>query len=579
MMKGIVEITEPLYKSGNIICKDITFSTNFSKFKVFHNDLVEYNSDNNIMTVISTNIKEINITGVLKLKERTIYGITKKGLQLCLFEPLDWKYPNFLVATKLKGKVNAEHYAVIEYSRWEKTLPRGSIKKMIGPVGNIKCEYEMLLHKYNLNGKPPKLFKHIKKDNIWDLISQNELVNYNDIRKTHIISIDPEGSKDIDDALSIRTCDEGRYCVGIHIADVTFWLDKYNINPTNTSSIYAPHKKINMLPDIIADNLASLKPKKDRLTLTLWISLDDDCNIINYKYENCIIRSSRAYTYEEFERECVVSEASLMLMDVSKKIGKNYGYNTELWDVHKMVEVYMVMANNLTGMHIKNKNGIFRTHNSTQITDVKIDDKRVEDFVRIFQSNSAQYVIEKENNTTEAYYHYGLKLDYYTHFTSPIRRYIDIIIHKIIKSNENTGTFPSGDNNIMWCERSNEMNKRIKKFDRDIREVELLSNLNDGVHKETAYIIGFAKNNKIIIYFPNWNYCNKILPISVKLQHMIEYEVIDDISMSVKNNAKEIICTLHLYDKITVEMNCFMERHRKRLVMKIVDPDLSSLVE
>ena len=566
-MKGIIEITEPLYKSGNINANGDIWSFNFSKFKVFHNDYVDYDLANDIMTVISTNIKEINIAGVLKLKDRTIYGITKKGLQLCLFEPFDWKYPNFLVATKLKGTVNIDYYAVITYLQWEKTLPRGVIYKMIGCVGDMINEYEILLHKYNLNGKSPKLItRDIKQaDTIWDLISHDELIDYNDIRKTKIVSIDPEGSKDIDDALSIRACGGGGYCVGIHIADVTFWLDKYDIKPTNTSSIYTPHKKINMLPDIIADNFASLIPKQDRLTLTLWIELDDDCNIINYKYENCIIRSWKAYSYESFQMS---NKLNCLLVDVSKKIGKNYGYNTELWDIHKMVEVYMVMANNITGMYIKAcGGGIFRTHKSIDPgPSPNIDDKRVEDFVRIFQSHSAQYEVVDGSDT--GYYHYGLKLDYYTHFTSPIRRYIDIIIHRMIKCNN------YDNDNILWCEKSNEMNKRLKKLQRDIREVELLNDLNDGIYTKTGYIIGFTANNKIIIYFPDWNYCTKMLPIS--RQHVVEYEN-QNATLIIKVTDKALV--LHLYDKITVEMTCFMERHRKRLIMKIVEPDLSSIFE
>ena len=120
--------------------------------------------------------------------------------------------------------------------------------------------YEYILHNHKLNLKEPQLniskkkIRKIKKNkDIWDIIKESDIKDYVDQRKIHTFTIDPLGSTDFDDAISFH-----KNHIGIHIADVTFWLDHFNIKPTFSSTIYLPHRKINMIPTILADNLCSL---------------------------------------------------------------------------------------------------------------------------------------------------------------------------------------------------------------------------------------------------------------------------------------------------------------------------------
>ena len=118
-------------------------------------------------------------------------GFNKRRYPIYLFKPFDFHYPDFLVASGIKKSkgVKENQLAVIRYNKWERKIPNGMIREIIGSVGDIKAEYDSILHKYNLNKSPPKLKELNKRKNLHDIFG-NELSNYTDIRKLKVISID-----------------------------------------------------------------------------------------------------------------------------------------------------------------------------------------------------------------------------------------------------------------------------------------------------------------------------------------------------------------------------------------------------
>lgn len=437
------------------------------------------------------------ITGVLDCKNKTIFGINKNSnVPLIVFKPYDHSLSKFLIPSKLKY-TNKNYYAVIKFSRNDPKyrFPIGNLIYSIGEVGDQKAHYEFLLHCHKLNLKEPKLnniskskIKKLKKiTNIWDIISKDDVKDYKDCRKLKVFSIDPSDSKDIDDAISFHN-----NLIGIHIADVSFWLDKFNVQPTFFSTIYAPHRKINMIPSFLADNIASLVEGKDRLSLTFWYNVQNN----TYHFEKIIIKNNKNYTYDNFP-------TNHKLYELSKTIGNQYNMNTTEWDTHKMIEVFMILANNKTAEYLSLQDKhIYRVHTRKEhdIPIHNIKNEQFRKFMNIYLSNSAEYTTEKGK-------HYGLNLDLYTHFTSPIRRMSDVFVHRLIKDS---------DEFKMDIDKCNDDLKKTKRLKRDFERYEVICNLTNTIQTQ-GYVVNYF-NGKVTVYFPELDFCDKfnIVPFHLK---------------------------------------------------------------
>ena len=436
----------------------------------------------------------MSIIGILDCKNKTIYGINKNSnVPLVLFKPHDKSIGNLLVPSKLKY-TNKNHYCVVRIHKHNPNskyrFPIANIKYVIGQVGDEKAHCEYILHSHNLNIKEPKLqisktklkkLKHI--DNIWKLINKSHLSDYKDLRNIHTISVDPLGSQDIDDAISFVNNK-----IGIHIADVSFWLKHFNTEPHFFSTIYTPHRKINMIPRFLADNICSLIAKKDRLALTFWYNLETN----SYNFENTIINVKKNYTYENFP----ISKYQKMYR-TSEKIGKMYQMDNK-WNTHKMIEAFMVLANNKTAEYLRDHNlHLFRTHTEKfhNIPIHTIKNEKFKEFMNIYLSNSASYSESPGS-------HYGLNLDFYTHFTSPIRRMADVYVHRMIKKEET----------ITNLEKCNNDMKQTKRLKRDFEKFKVISELKNTI-TTNGFVINFNENN-LLVYFPEMDFCDRIPIIS-----------------------------------------------------------------
>lgn len=429
------------------------------------------------------------IPGTIRTKYKL--GFNKRGNPIYQFRPFSWEYPDFMVASSYKGF--KDRYAVIKYLRWDKKLPQGEIVKMYDSYDN-----DLLLYQYNLPLKSPKFIPPISPDifNPVEFFSSNSLRYHNDYRKLDVFSIDPKGSEDIDDAFSIEDNKNG-IKMGIHIADVYFFIKEFNLGEIikeRYSSIYLPNKVINMIPEVLSNNMCSLKEGKDRLAFTLWLEIVDD-KIVEYKIEKTIIQNRKQYSYEEADKKLINKE----IYKLSKMIGIKYLNYEERqinkWNTHKMVEVYMILANHLICKLLKNeKNMVYRIHdkkeNNTNIDYDNIHDEELEEIIKILKNQSAEYSL---NNGI----HYGLNLDYYTHFTSPIRRYIDIYVHQLLlnyitKNNEK--------NLEINLDNINDFMRRVKKLGKTINKMRLLDTEFEN-KKIGVYVIDY-NDRHLTIYFP-----------------------------------------------------------------------------
>ena len=286
---GILEILKPEFIEGKKIIKGKVLNeyliTDYNLNRALDGSLVTIDITDNcnkIINIINNNVPQI-IPGILYVHSKMLYGTNKKNMPIYLFKPDNWKLPDFYVASNIKNKrknLYTNIYCTINYVRWDvdKKLPTGSINQIIGDVGIFEHENEYILHKHNL------YFNNINKKKL-SINEEIKLEKRLDLRDKFVLSIDPEGCKDIDDAIHINETISG-YEVGIHIADVSHFIKENTeldeVLKNRLTSIYAPHKTINMLPDKLSNGLCSLLPNQDKYAFSTIFNFNKNFNIGSY---------------------------------------------------------------------------------------------------------------------------------------------------------------------------------------------------------------------------------------------------------------------------------------------------------
>ena len=370
------------------------------------------------------------------------------------------------------------------------------VDKILSKSKSKNSDLQLILGKYDIltersKGIPSEL------DNFSQIDIKNELKKRSDNRSLCAITIDPSDAKDFDDALSIVRKEE-KFELGIHIADVSYFVKEGSILDhdarNRSTSYYFAEKTIHMLPTQLSSGLCSLQPDVDRLSLSLFLTLDKSYKIIRSRFENTIIKSKKRFTYEEVDDILIEKNSSeyydilLDLKNISKKWREERfdlsGFNLDIAEVsfevdkkgfpfkieksentvsHQIVEEFMLTANKYAASKILNsdsKEKLFRNHlfpsneniericnmaiscgSKIKINKENFSSKKLNDCLDTFTDFNKKSTFENVllRSMKKATYgfknegHFGLGFDIYTHFTSPIRRYSDLIIHRIIK--------------------------------------------------------------------------------------------------------------------------------------------------
>ncbi len=407
----------------------------------------------------------------------------------------------FIPKDKLKdGKTGDK--AIVKITEWSQRdrNPVGEVLEILGAAGDNNAEMNAILVEFGLPYSYPQ-FVEDEANKISDELDPKEVARRIDFRGVPTFTIDPADAKDFDDALSIRKLEDGKWEVGVHIADVTYYVKEDDVINEEAfkraTSIYLVDRTIPMLPERLCNCLCSLRPDEDKFSHSVIFKMDDDANVLSYKIAHTVIRSQRRFAYEEAQeviekKEGDMKEEILALDSLAKKLrerrfakgaiafertevrfeidekGKPLSvYFKESKDANKLIEEFMLLANRTVAEHIgkvkkseKAKTFVYRIHdlpdpeklnNLSQFitrfgyklkttgknTDVSASINRLLDQV---QGKREQNLIEtiairsmaKAIYSTENVGHYGLAFDFYTHFTSPIRRYPDMMVHRLL---------------------------------------------------------------------------------------------------------------------------------------------------
>ena len=375
--------------------------------------------------------------GHIVLNSRVTYGKNKKNVTYYAFKPYQKENENenvMIVPYKKETKEDQTNVYVIatinENNPNHKNHIIMSIQAILGKVGTPEAEALYLQHKHNVRTLTKKQ-KILQPRNYFEQIIAEEATKRNK-KEDQVYTIDPEGSSDYDDAISINI-NNNKTTIGVHIADVSFLvspdseLDKYA--KQSLTSIYSNYlKPNNMLPSYICNDLMSLKETKPRLCVSIYYHYNQDKELL----------------HTSIERETLIVTKNCTYKNVRKYLNKDQWntltYHSKTTDTHKIVETYMLQTNVLVANILANKspnNCILRAQEKTIIPE-HIDNE----FYKKMCNNNATYILGN-NNKNQSTTHSSLNEEYYTHFTSPLRRYADIIAHrqlfsKIYQVNEET---------------------------------------------------------------------------------------------------------------------------------------------
>ncbi len=407
----------------------------------------------------------------------------------------------FIPKEKLKGAKNGQK-AVVRILEWpdQAKNPIGEVVDVLGDAGNNDTEMHAILAEFGLPYKyPVPVEKAAEKIPVG--IPAEEIKNREDFRAITTFTIDPKDAKDFDDALSIRKIKEGLWEVGVHIADVTYYVKPDSIIDKEAqhraTSVYLVDRTIPMLPEQLCNQLCSLRPNEDKLCFSAIFEMNENADIRNYRIRRTIINSDRRFAYEEAQEiietqkgDCV--EEMLLLHQLARKLrtkrfssgainfdryevkfdidakGKPIRvYFRESNDANKLIEEFMLLANRTVAEAIgkvpKNKTAktfVYRVHDVPNPEKMEIFAEFIRRFGYKLKTTGTKSEVsrgingllddvqgKKEQNLIEtvairamakAEYsihnvgHYGLAFEYYTHFTSPIRRYPDMMVHRLL---------------------------------------------------------------------------------------------------------------------------------------------------
>ncbi len=509
--KGIIDHRG---KEAHILCDRIykTVKIKKSNFNFIHNDEVEFE----ILSRKRQGYILANIISLVKRKKTQFIGIIQKTKNFAFVVIEDKKIKtDFFIPSDNIGEANDGDKVLVELLEWKKQdlSPIGKIVKVFGEPGNHQTELNSIIAKNEIAIEFSDEVKEYAK-NISEKIDEKEIKQRRDFRKKNTFTIDPVDAKDFDDALSFEKIDENNYEIGIHIADVSFYvkpstiLDKEAYN--RATSIYLVDRVIPMLPEKLSNKVCSLRPDEDKLTFSAVFNFNKNGEIKNSWFGRTIIRSKKRFTYEEAQeiietKKNIISkknsltgkeykvdqsivDAIIILDDIAKKTRnkreKNGSINfnrTEVGflldkeknpkeiyfkksgDSNKLIEEFMLIANKKVAEvfhEIKTQKHIYRVHDlpdkeklkslkhivksfgyNLDLTSSKGISKSLNKLLNEIKGKEEQNLIEslalrsmsKAEYSTINIGHYGLAFTNYTHFTSPIRRYPDVLVHRLLE--------------------------------------------------------------------------------------------------------------------------------------------------
>lgn len=506
------------------------------------------------------------------IRETDLYGVVK---------PKDKKLEELEVFIAAEGVRPVDgSIVIVEITHYPEKGYASSLEGMVKQVIGHKNDPGMdILSIVVANGIPTKFPDEVlnEANAVPDEINATDFPDRRDLRDQMIVTIDGEDAKDLDDAVTVRKLENGNYFLGVHIADVSYYvtedsqLDKEAFE--RGTSVYLTDRVIPMLPQRLSNGICSLNPQVPRLAMSCEMEIDSEGTIISHDIFQSIIQTTERMTYtavnsilEEQDAEVIARYKKLVPMfelmgelhhvleakrvrrgavsfedNEAKVLVDSEGHPLDIilrsrGVGERLIESFMLAANETVAEHFNTRKFpfIYRIH----------EDPKEEKLRRFFDFASALGIVVKQTKgsispkdlqaivedvadkpesmvintmllrsmqqakySEENYGHYGLAAEYYTHFTSPIRRYPDLIVHRLIRSySQNT----SDENQAIWAEKlpdiavhSSQMERRAVEAEREVDALKKAEFMADHIDEEFDGIISSVVKFGIFVELPN----------------------------------------------------------------------------
>lgn len=546
--EGIIEITA---KGNAYVVIDGQEQDVFIPFhkinRAFHKDQVQVY----IYPQRSGKKLEGEVVSVLKRFKTSFVGVVDLQEKYAFIRPSDHRvYKDFFVRLDDLMDAQDKEKVVIEFIEWSEHMgsPTAKVTQVLGTPGAHQTEMHAILATYGLPYSFP-LEVEAYAQQIDTRILPKEIAKRRDMREVLTFTIDPKDAKDFDDALSFEILDNGCYRIGVHIADVSHYLQPGTVLDDEAfdraTSVYLVDRVVPMLPEVLSNHACSLRPKEEKYTFSAIFDIDDQAKIVAQWFGRTVILSNERFAYEEAQHlietkknhipapvsiretsydvsdevlEAVLTMNRLALIMRSErmeqgaisfdKVEVKFKLDEENNPVgvffkqakaaNHLIEEFMLLANKkvaeFIGKNEHKKTFVYRVHDEPDpqklillngiisrfghrlnLKDPKTIAQSLNDLLKDVQGRKEQNMVDtlairtmsKAIYTTQNIGHYGLAFDYYTHFTSPIRRYPDVMVHRLLQHYLDGGASPKEAKYEQMCQHSSDMEGLAANAERD----------------------------------------------------------------------------------------------------------------
>ncbi len=529
-IEGYIDMTTR--KTAYLVCEDLeedVFIPTNNLHKALDGDFVKayiYNKRNGKKP-------EGEVVEILERHKIQFVGVIEIQKNFAFVSTADPKmYTDIFVPKEKIGDALDGEVVVVEIEDWPEKAdsPFGKVVKVLGKQGEHDTEIHAILAEYGLPSDFPKEVEAFA-NKIDTSINEAEIERRRDMREVLTFTIDPKDAKDFDDALSFEKLENGNYSVGIHIADVSHYVQEGTILDeeafTRGTSVYLVDRTIPMLPEVLSNFACSLRPNEDKFTFSAVFEINEKAEIVDQWFGRTVTHSNQRMAYEEAQyiietsdrtipeeisltgapQEVTqeVADAVLKLNDLAKIMRKKrmgegaisfdkveVKFNLDENDVpvgvffkeakeaNHLIEEFMLLANRKVSEYIgkQKKTFVYRVHDepdqeklfglqsviarfghkinfNTKSSISKSLNKLLKDVHGKKEQNLVDTLtircMSKASYSTNNIGHYGLAFDYYSHFTSPIRRYPDVMAHRLLQHYLDKGASVSVDDFEKKC--------------------------------------------------------------------------------------------------------------------------------
>ena len=543
-----------------------------------------FNGDKVIIKIIDEGNKNKSQEGkVIKIVEHaknTVVGTFEFNKNFGFVVPDDKSFGTDIFISKSNmGKARNGHKVLVEITKYPEgnKHAEGKVLEVLGRPNEAGVDMLSLIKEYGLPSVFPEEVVNEAKSK-GDKIDKNKINGRVDLRDKEIFTIDGEDAKDLDDAISLRRLKNGNYYLGVHIADVSYYveegseLDKEAL--ARGTSIYLVDRVIPMLPHKLSNGICSLNPHVDRFAISCFMEITPQGEVVDHDIVESVINSTERMTYnnvnkilagdkklqEEYSHVCDLFFLMKELAEILQKTREDRGaidFDTneakvlvdekgkptdvvlrQRGESNSIIESFMLVANETVAKHFKwlDLPFIYRVHENPKVDKLRkfstisrtlgytikgsLEDIRSKELSKIVEASKGadEHVIistlllrcmAKARYDEQCLGHFGLADEYYTHFTSPIRRYPDLMVHRLIRTylfkkkldQETLFHFASIMQNV--ADQASSLERKAIDIEREVDDMKMAEYMEDHIGETFEGIVSSITNFGMFVELPN----------------------------------------------------------------------------